>query len=69
MYCSLPSASAADTCKKARLQCSLAFLRFRICSTGHLGDTSCVSNTPLMGGSFFLHRLSGVLELRKRVRP
>ena len=43
------------------------FLFFR--STDFPGRASCVGNTPCSGGRFFQHRLSGVLELRKRVRP
>ena len=37
-------------------------------TAGFLGRASCVGNTSYPDGSFFQHRLSGVLELRKRVR-
>ena len=37
-------------------------------TAGFPGRASCVGNTSYPDGSFFQHRLSGVLELRKRVR-
>ena len=43
--------------------------RSRILGTEWLGYANCVSVFVLFRAAPFLHRLSGVLELRKRVRP